>query len=179
MIDKIKKYHLCVGCGLCASVLGKETCEMTLNSLGFYEPVLNKPLSVSDSKRVKELCPGIHVEAKPHKGVWGSMHSICEAWSSDSQIRHNAASGGVVTSLAIYVLEHHLADAVLQVGVKFQEAERTFLKTLNRATHRPWYSATSRKCLRTAQRVLHSLASHAIWLPCRIFSVCIQYMLTG
>jgi coenzyme F420 hydrogenase subunit beta len=46
------------------------------------------------------------------------MHSICEAWSSNSHIRHKAASGGVVSSLAIYILEHHLADAVLQVGVR-------------------------------------------------------------
>ena len=118
MLEKIKKYKLCVGCGLCASVLGKDSCEMALNCHGFYEPKLKKSLSVSESKLIKKICPGIHVEAKPHKGVWGSMHSICEAWSSDPIIRHKAASGGVVTSLAIYILEHHLADAVLHVGVR-------------------------------------------------------------
>lgn len=118
MIDKIKKYHLCMGCGLCASVLGEENCKMQLNGEGFYEPKVIQSLSVSESKLVKKLCPGIHVEAKAHKGVWGSMISVCEGWSADTDIRHKAASGGIVTSLAICALEQGLVDAVLQVGVR-------------------------------------------------------------
>ena len=118
MIDKIKKFHLCMGCGLCASVLGKEKCKMELNGDGFYEPIVNQALSSSDSKLIKRLCPGIHVEAKAHQGVWGAMSSICEGWAADAKIRHKAASGGVVTSLAIFALEHRLVDAVLQVGVR-------------------------------------------------------------
>lgn len=118
MIDRIKKYHLCMGCGLCASVLGEEKCKMQLNGEGFYEPQAILPLSSSESKLVKKLCPGIHIEAKAHKGVWGSMISVCEGWASDADIRHKAASGGVVTSLAICALERGLVDAVLQVGVR-------------------------------------------------------------
>lgn len=118
MIEKIKKHHLCMGCGLCASVLGSEKCEMRLNEEGFYEPNVIQPLSSSESEQVKKLCPGIRVVAKAHKGVWGSMLSICEGWAADAAIRHKAASGGVVTSLAICALEQHLVDAVLQVGVR-------------------------------------------------------------
>lgn len=118
MIDKIKKHHLCMGCGLCASVLGTEKCEMRLNEEGFYEPNVIQSLSSSESRQVKKLCPGIRVVAKAHKGVWGSMLSICEGWATDAAIRHKAASGGVVTSLAICALEQHLVDAVLQVGVR-------------------------------------------------------------
>jgi len=118
MIEKIKKHHLCMGCGLCASVLGTEKCEMRLNEEGFYEPNVIQPLSSSESRQVKKLCPGIRVVAKAHKGVWGSMLSICEGWAADAAIRHKAASGGVVTSLAICALEQHLVDAVLQVGVR-------------------------------------------------------------
>lgn len=118
MIDKIKKHHLCMGCGLCASVLGTEKCEMRLSEEGFYEPNVIQPLSSSESRQVKKLCPGIRVVAKAHKGVWGSMLSICEGWAADAAIRHKAASGGVVTSLAICALEQHLVDAVLQVGVR-------------------------------------------------------------
>ena len=118
MIDKIKKHHLCMGCGLCASVLGTEKCEMRLNEEGFYEPNVIQLLSSSESEQVKKLCPGIRVVAKAHKGVWGSMLSICEGWAADAAIRHKAASGGVVTTLAICALEQHLVDAVLQVGVR-------------------------------------------------------------
>lgn len=118
MIEKIKKHHLCVGCGLCASVLETEKCKMRLNANGFYEPVVMKPLLPSEAQMVKRLCPGVHVESDGHHGVWGHMLSICEAWASDTDVRHRAASGGVVTSLAVCVLEHQLVDAVLQVGVR-------------------------------------------------------------
>lgn len=118
MIEKIKKHHLCVGCGLCASVLETEKCKMRLNANGFYEPVVMKPLLPSEAQMVKRLCPGVHVEAEGHHGVWGHMLSICEAWASDADVRHRAASGGVVTSLAVCVLENQLVDAVLQVGVR-------------------------------------------------------------
>ena len=118
MINKIKKYDLCIGCGLCEAVLGEEVCKMTLNSKGFYEPEVKRKIGGTDSKRIKTVCPGIHVETTQNKGAWGSMKSICEAWASDNTIRHKAASGGVVTSLAIYLLEYKKVDAILQVGVK-------------------------------------------------------------
>ena len=118
MIKKIKKYDLCIGCGLCEAVIGKEVCTMELNDKGFYEPIVNEELNQKDSKLLKYVCPGIHVETTPNKGAWGSMKSICEAWATNEAIRHKAASGGVVTSLAIFLLEHHAVDAILQVGVK-------------------------------------------------------------
>ena len=118
MISIIKKNNLCLGCGLCSSVLGKDKCEMVLTEKGFYEPKVKQPTTKKENKIVKQLCPGIHVETTPHKGVWGSMKSIAEAWSTNSNIRHKAASGGVITSLAIYLVEQHKVDAVLQVGVR-------------------------------------------------------------
>ncbi len=91
---------------------------MELRSDGFYSPCLKGNLTQLDNKLIKQVCPGIHIEGKPHKGAWGPMLSICQAWSSDEDIRYKAASGGVVTSLAICLLEHHLVDAILQVGVR-------------------------------------------------------------
>lgn len=118
MIEKIKKYDLCIGCGLCASALGKDKCQMELNSKGFYEPKILTPLSKQENKCIGRLCPGINVKTKANSGVWGAMVSICQAWAADKVVRHKAASGGVVTSLCLYLLEHHKVDAVLQVGVK-------------------------------------------------------------
>lgn len=118
MINNIKKYDLCLGCGLCESVIGSNRCKMTINERGFYEPEMNTSLTNEESKLIKNICPGIHVETTPHEGVWGSMKSIVEAWSADETIRHRAASGGVITSLAIYLVETHKVDAILQVGVR-------------------------------------------------------------
>lgn len=118
IIDKIKKRNFCIGCGLCASVLGSGKCNMELSEDGFYYPIIKNSISNNESKVISRLCPGIHIEGNKQNGVWGSMNSIEEAWSADSSIRHKAASGGIVTSLAIYLLESHTVDAVLQVGVK-------------------------------------------------------------
>lgn len=118
MINKIVKNNLCLGCGLCSSVLGKEKCEIKLTDKGFYEPYLKSDITSKENNTVKYICPGIHVESESHEGVWGSMKSIAEAWSADSIIRHKAASGGVITSLAIYLVESRKVDAVLQVGVR-------------------------------------------------------------
>jgi len=118
MIEKIKKNDLCLGCGLCESFIGSDRCKMVLNERGFYEPKLNSSLSKEEKSQIKNICPGIHVETHMNKGVWGSMKFIAEAWAKDNKIRHKAASGGVVTSLALYLLENHKVDAILQVGVK-------------------------------------------------------------
>ena len=117
MIEKILKYNLCIGCGLCASVLGRNKCTMRLNEKGFYEPDLSNELTSSEEKIVKKLCPGIHVKGDKSHGVWGKCLQIKESWAADDEIRHKAASGGVVTSIAIYLLEQQKVNAVLQVGV--------------------------------------------------------------
>lgn len=118
MIERIKKYNLCIGCGLCEAMLGKDKCKMEINEKGFYEPMVSSPLDNLQSRMIAKVCPGIHVVGSPNKGSWGSMRSICEGWSTDKRIRHKAAAGGVVTSLAIYLIESRSVDAVLQVGVK-------------------------------------------------------------
>lgn len=118
IIDKIIKRQFCIGCGLCASVLGSGKCKMELGGNGFYLPIVQSDISKKESKLISQLCPGIHIEGNKQSGVWGSMKSIEESWSADLTIRHKAASGGVVTSIALYLLESHTIDAVLQVGVK-------------------------------------------------------------
>ena len=118
MINRIKNHNLCLGCGLCASVLGSNKCEMQLADNGFYEPHMRSTLNYNENQMIKSLCPGIHVETEQNTGIWGSMKAIYEAWSSDSMIRHKAASGGVITSLAIYLIETKKVGAVLQVGVR-------------------------------------------------------------
>lgn len=123
MIERIKKHGLCLGCGLCSSLLGSDKCEMGLNDEGFYVPNQKHSLTSKENALIKKICPAIHVVSKSHKGVWGSMKAICEAWSVDREIRYKAASGGVVTSLAIFLLESHTVDAILQVGV----AENSYL----------------------------------------------------
>lgn len=115
-IDKrILRYDMCVGCGLCSSVFGKEQCEMHLSSDGFYRPLFKKEV---DGDMLRNICPGISIHAKTSSGVWGTIQSVVEGWAADEVLRHKAASGGVCSALAIYLLESKKADAILHVGVR-------------------------------------------------------------
>lgn len=115
IIERVLKHNLCLGCGLCSSVLGEDKCRMYLSEDGFYMPDIN---DAPKDHLIKQICPGITIHHKGGKGIWGNIISLFEGWSADDALRHKAASGGVVSSVAIYMLESGLADAVLQVGVK-------------------------------------------------------------
>ena len=115
LIQRIIKYDLCLGCGLCSSVYGHERCTMKLEDNGFYRPTFKETISENN---LKYICPGIRVHSVRHNSIWGNVVKIVEGWSRDTELRHKAASGGVVSSLAIYFLETQKVDAVLQVGVR-------------------------------------------------------------
>lgn len=118
MLKKIINYNLCIGCGLCESILGQQKCTMKLDANGFYTPVVRGGLTSQENHLINKICPGVRVEGPRSKGSWGSLKFICQAWAADKEIRHKAASGGIITSLAVYLLEEKMVSAVLQVGVR-------------------------------------------------------------
>lgn len=124
-IDKIKKNHLCLGCGLCASVIGHDKCKMVLYKDGFYYPNLEEGV---DDPVIKELCPGIKVHSNINNELWGKYLEISEGWSTDDKIRFHSSSGGVVSALAIYLIQEHIVDSVLQVGASPNDYRRNELK---------------------------------------------------
>lgn len=117
-IERIIKSDLCIGCGFCEAMVGSDKCKMSLNSKGFYEPHFLKPINKEQEANILKVCPGIHIDGGNQKGVWGNVLSTTESWSTNSAIRKKSATGGVTTSLAIYLIESQKVDAILQVGVK-------------------------------------------------------------
>lgn len=117
MIDRIRQFDLCVGCGLCASVVGEGKIALLLNARGFYGPVVMRPLTRAEDLVIRRTCPGICVRGCPASGHWGCVEEVAEAWAAEPTLRHRAASGGAVSALAIYLLESHTVEGILQVGV--------------------------------------------------------------
>lgn len=112
---RILKYDLCIGCGLCSSIFSSDICKMHISGNGFYRPDFKGKV---DEHTLRHICPGIRVHDTNNHDIWGKVKEVIEGWSKDEKLRYKAASGGVVSSLAIYMLESGKADAVLQVGVK-------------------------------------------------------------
>jgi coenzyme F420 hydrogenase subunit beta len=118
-IENIIKSKLCLGCGLCESIYLNENCVMKINENGFYEPYFTRDIYKKDKdKDIRYLCPSINFEGIDINNIWGDICCVYEGWSSDPVIRKKGASGGVISSIACYLIEKNIVDGILHVGVK-------------------------------------------------------------
>ncbi len=113
-VSKIINNGLCLGCGLCEAI-DRES-MMQISKDGFYRPV-PVPSDKESVSIINHVCPGIYVDARggENTSVWGNVEEVCNAWSSDPDIRRNQSSGGALSALAIYLLESHKVDGILHV----------------------------------------------------------------
>lgn len=116
--ENIVKKGLCLGCGLCEA-LSKGEIKMTLAKNGFYKPKGIEAGGWDDA--INKVCPGINVKNQnktKHLSIWGNVLQVRNAWATDTELRQLSSSGGVTSSLAIYLLETHQVDGILHVGVQ-------------------------------------------------------------
>lgn len=109
--DIITEY--CTGCGLCHNLFDV---DMKMGENGFYSP--SSPLDKAVITELQGLCPcfGKQLADMDENRVWGRRESSFLAYSSNSEIRYNASSGGVLTSICSYLLETKRVDGILHIG---------------------------------------------------------------
>jgi coenzyme F420 hydrogenase subunit beta len=122
-IESVVKGGLCTGCGTCAGLCPKRAVEMMVDrSQGVYHPMIDQD-RCDGCGLCFQICPGHTVQFK-HLSyeIFGKElvdtplgnHLNCYMGNAtDSDIRHNAASGGVVTGLLISALKRGLIDGAL------------------------------------------------------------------
>ena len=93
--------ELCIGCGLCRSEL---QAEMIRDEKGFVRPVFEA--NAITEKFLKDICPVNASIDEQAYSVWGMSKGVYAAWANDDSLRKKASSGGVLTGLAIYLLEN-------------------------------------------------------------------------
>lgn len=132
IIDKIYNKGLCLGCGLCESVCGKESVEMQLQDNGFFRPVVKTTVTKENEEIIENICPGINIindiSYNESQNIWGKIEKSYKGYSTDKEVRTYGSSGGMVSAIAIYTLENSLVDAVLQVGGDKEDYHRNTLK---------------------------------------------------
>lgn len=102
----------CIGCGLCHSELNT---EMQRDAKGYLKPVFENQ---EEAERfLKKVCPvtGYQTAYLDPKRMWGRQVGVYAGFSRDPEIRQKASSGGMLTALAIFLLQSHRIDAVVQV----------------------------------------------------------------
>lgn len=112
---------LCVGCGLCQSMAGRDRIELRLNHEGYLRPSIQQRLDPALERRILAVCPGAVIEGprdvRRNDPIWGPVGAAAwRAQASDDELRHRGSSGGVLTALALDLLETGATDAVLHVG---------------------------------------------------------------
>lgn len=106
-VNLYKEY--CTGCGLCHSAYGV---ELVSDEKDFLCPEISKDI-IDDLMKVCP-CGGAATYEMSDKDVWGKHEGVYLGWSTDSEIRRKASSGGVLTSLCIYLLKHGLVNGIIQ-----------------------------------------------------------------
>lgn len=102
-INMLSKY--CVGCGLCKA---KKTAEINTNAKGYYEIVRG------DVEWLKQICPSGGSQVKRFSGdIWGHYEKVFLGWSEDPEVRTSASSGGALTEIASFMIEHKMVDGII------------------------------------------------------------------
>ncbi len=124
-LNDIIKNGLCIGCGICQSITGKDTIEISMTSKGRLEPKELKKISSDKFNKILNVCPGIIVEGLPKEQInekakndliWGYYLSLFYAWSTDKKIRFQSSTGGLLNGLSLYLLEKKKINFVLHTA---------------------------------------------------------------
>ena len=116
--QKVNTNCLCSGCGLCQSISAGEI-VINIDSNGYIRPTLVNSVSPEVEARLDDICPGRHIEHDPselnnyYHILWGPLLHTREGYATDQEIRFRGSSGGVISALAIYLLQSNKVDYVL------------------------------------------------------------------
>ncbi len=116
MDQKFKDY--CTGCGLCQSI---KHYQLEADARGFYAP------QDGDNEWFSQICPasGRQMEYLNENEIWGRYESVYLGYSNDEMVRRKASSGGVLTEVAVFLLESGLVDEIIHIGVDPQNQTKT------------------------------------------------------
>ena len=126
----IVEQGLCIGCGLCQAVAGKDRVSVVKTQNGFLNPVVIAELDHATVDRIYAVCPGTRVEGLPERlveadtrqdNVWGPWRRMVRAWATDPGQRFEGSTGGVLTALGAYLLASKRVDFILQVKTSSSE----------------------------------------------------------
>jgi len=135
---RVVRDGLCTGCGACVGLDTAGDSRMTDTPAGpvpQFGPGARFPAGAFD------CCPGKGLDyPRLHKAVYGRWPdnwltgpavAVRTGHAADAAVRRNGASGGVLTSVLIYLLEQKLVDAVVVVrqGVPTPEQARSVFAT--------------------------------------------------
>ncbi|UGV28510.1 coenzyme F420 hydrogenase [Rhodopseudomonas boonkerdii] len=119
-IASIVENGMCVGCGLCESVAGRDSLQMTMGSNGFLRPVVaGHELAAKVEDEILTICPGLrqHKDGDEARAdpVWGVRRGTYVSEVVDGRMSFEGASGGAITAITTRLIEADEVKSVLHV----------------------------------------------------------------
>jgi coenzyme F420 hydrogenase subunit beta len=139
-LKDVVDWGLCTGCGACQYSCRKGGVTLVnIPSLGIRPKFLNE--ECANCTECLKICPGYQVNgtlqdsggcsrADGYEDI-GPVLEVWEGHASDPEIRYKGSSGGVLTALAVYCLEHEGMTGVLHTDSTLGESwkNRTVLSS--------------------------------------------------
>ncbi len=125
LVNQIVTTGLCIGCGLCQSVAGADNLRLVMTPQGVERPFPVTPLTPAAEAQIRVTCPGTEIHGLPYHAidpkanrdtVWGYTLQINRGYAAEPDIRFRGSTGGVLTALAIYLLESGRVNFILHVA---------------------------------------------------------------
>jgi len=133
-LDEIVQGGLCIGCGLCESVAGRQRVEMVSTTDGRERPRARGPVDEPTLRAINAVCPGTRVDGAdrwrltpgtPVDRIWGPMAQVTRAHATDPDVRYRASSGGVLSALARFLLDSGRVELIVHVAPRREAPVRT------------------------------------------------------
>jgi len=124
-IAEIAESGLCIGCGLCQSIASKDTIDIVMTADGVERPIAIADIHDDVFEKITKVCPALEIHGLPEHelsseanmdDVWGQSFQIASGYASDSELRFKGATGGVLTGLAVYLLESKQVDFIAHIA---------------------------------------------------------------
>jgi coenzyme F420 hydrogenase subunit beta len=130
-IQDVVETGLCIGCGICAysdaigamHYSGKHAQSLPILTATNRKDFLAFALCPGKGYNIIEESSGLYGPA-PYDLDLGHVDSCCAAFSNDRDVLANASSGGLMSQIAIYLLENDLVDRVLVTNFTYDSAPR-------------------------------------------------------
>ncbi len=149
-IEEVVRSGLCNRCGTCVGLSKGKI--IFGDRLGSYLPAIQEPLDEIEEELLFSACSGkgfdfpaerkrIYGEESQHHSFIGAYRNIYIGFSKDEEIRRNSASGGIITSVLIWMLEKKKIDGAVVLGMSKEEPWLT----------RPFIATSKEELLEAAQ----------------------------
>jgi coenzyme F420 hydrogenase subunit beta len=136
-VASVADWRLCLGCGACAYICPEQRISLVNDLEQGIRPIVESGNCASCSDCI-EVCPAVENDHRPLlkqgglipelKEEFGPVIEVWEGHAADPEIRHRGSSGGLLTALSLFCLEHEGMHGILHVGMDPKDPTRNRTK---------------------------------------------------